>query len=451
MNEMKEFILRNSNANSVIFYDESRVTRLIADFYLEFIVPVKEKKPDLKLLSTKLDEDWNENNPLVQMRLTLDYEESVKKSYRALNYQETLINKSKTPGKPERPGARLPFGYTKSNIDDIDDLVPDENAAIVKLIFYLYSFGYSERKIAELLESSKVPTPSKYSHWSDSSVRYILNNLWYMGNLVWFSRTSYSNSKKKPIEETSLFSNHHNPLIGSSLWETTQFFRNSKKNKDRMDSPFILRNLVFCNDCGEKLKTKNQTSAKSIKDESIYFCPNCKCKKRIDSLHHKVINDFSLRWTRELKSHKKVFKKVSNIWKKLCSEEIQTLIADIENLRYKMGLINPKNEHYDEFREAIELQLKSKEQNKLNYINVRSQIDLLLEDNMTSELIDRFHQDLHNYSNEEKKSIFLLSIRKINYDFNRDHLAIEYRLSPYVEIESLMDSITEQKTSQTVV
>jgi hypothetical protein len=167
-----------------------------------------------------------------------------------------------------------------------------------------------------------------------------------------------------------------------------------------MDSPFVLRNLVFCTDCGEKLKTKNQTSAKSKKDESIYFCPSCKCKIRIGSIHQKVINDFSLRWARELKSHKNIFKRTSNNWKKLCSKEIQSLTTDIENLRYKMGVINPNNENYDEFREAIELQLKSKEQNKSIYINVLSQIDLLLEDKMTTELIDRFKQDIHYYNTE---------------------------------------------------
>ncbi|MBR8644239.1 recombinase family protein [[Brevibacterium] frigoritolerans] len=164
----------------------------------------------------------------------------------------------------------MPYGYSKSGIDGEDELIPNKAASIVQFIFYLYSFGYSERKIAKLLESSNVPSPSGYRHWNDSTIRYLLNNLWYKGDLVWFARTSYSDSKKKPLEEASLFSDHHQALIGPALWKITQNFRNSK-NKDRMDSPFILRNIIFCSDCGGRIKYKNQTSAKSKKMDPFIF------------------------------------------------------------------------------------------------------------------------------------------------------------------------------------
>ncbi|MGG0251807.1 recombinase family protein [Peribacillus frigoritolerans] len=445
MNEMKEFILGNPNANTVIFYDESRVTRLIADFYLDFILPIRQKKPELKLFSTKMEVEWDENNPLVQMRLSLDYDESQKKSYTAAKYHVNVINKP-VNGKPNRPKTRVPYGYSKSGIDGEDELIPNEAASIVQFIFYLYSFGYSERKIAKLLESSNVPSPSGYSHWNDSTIRYLLNNLWYKGDLVWFARTSYSDSKKKPLEEASLFSDHHQALIGPALWKITQNFRNSK-NKDRMDSPFILRNIIFCSDCGEELNTKNQTSAKSKKDGSIYFCTNCKCKIQKDVLHQKIINDFTLRWSRELKANKTMFKEISATWKKLCNKEVQSLKNDIENLRYKMQLLNPVMEYYEEFLQAFKLQLKLKEENKLLYNKVLIQIDCLLEDQMTLELIDRYTLNVQQYSNEEKRSIILLAIKKIVCDFKRDHCAIEYRLSPYIDIESIMDSIKERKTS----
>lgn len=443
MSEMKEFILSNFNANTVIFYDESRLTRLIADFYFDFIVPVREKNPNLKLFSTKMEEEWNENNPLVQMRLILDYEESQKKSYRARNYQETIISESEIP---ERPPTRLPYGYSKS--DDSDELVPNENASIVKFIFYLYSFGYSEQKIADLLTNSKVPSPSAYSNWSDSSVRYILTNKWYTGKMVWFSRMSYSNSTKKPDEQTSLFSNHHPSLIESGLWEATQFLRGTKKNKDRMDSRFILRNLVFCSDCNSQLKTKNPTSKKSKKDESIYICQNCKSKTKIDFLHQKVISDFSQRWSRELKYHLNEFNKTLKIWKRLTEITIQELANDIQNLRYKESSLHRNEEHYDVMNEAINYQLNFKQQAKSLYMKTLSRIEELLEeDALTLELIDRFKQDFHLYSNEEKRSILLQSIKKIDFDFKRTHFVIEYRLSPYVEIETVVDSISKQKTS----
>ena len=436
MNEMKEFILTNPNANTVIFFDESRVTRLINDFYMDFIVPVRTKIPTLKLYATKVEKEWDENDPVVQFRMTEAYEDSARKSSAAYNYHNNVINKSED--KPRRPGSSYPYGYTKLTKEDLD-LLPNENAPIVQLIFYLYSYGYSEKKIAALLENSNVPSPSEYSHWNDSSVRYILTNHWYKGDLTWFVRRSYTDSTKKPIEESSLFTNHHTALISPSLWEITQFFRKTKY-KDRMDSPFFLRNLVICKECDAVLKTKNQTSARSKNDSSFYFCPTCKYKVRKDFLHKQVINDFSIRWSGSLKNQHQLFKKVFSSWKKHCTKTIQTLKDEIDNLRYKMAMLKETDEYYEELYQAVNSQLTFKEKQKLSYINILTQIEELQSDQLSLEIIERFVQDINHYTSEEKRSIFLLSIKQIDFDFKRDHFNIEYRLSPYVNIESEMDN-----------
>jgi len=165
-------------------------------------------------------------------------------------------------------------------------------------------------------------------------------------------------------------------------------------------------------------------------------------------LHQKVINDFSQRWSRELKYHLNEFNKTLKIWKRLTEITIQELTNDIQNLRYKESSLHRNEEHYDVMNEAINYQLKFKQQAKLLYIKTLSRIEELLEeDALTLELIDRFKQDFHLYSNEEKRSILLQSIKKIDFDFKRTHFAIEYRLSPYVEIETVVDSISKQKTS----
>ncbi|MFJ5764582.1 recombinase family protein [Lysinibacillus sp. NPDC093210] len=439
MSELKEFILSNSNANSVIFYDESRVTRDITDFYKNIIVPLREKKTQLKLFSTQHDGEWNENDPLIQIKLALDHDESVKKASRVRNAQENIFDKNK-----RRPPASNPYGYSKVN-DEVDDLLPDENAGIVKLIFYLYSFGHSDEKIAELLELSQIPSPAGYGNWSDSSVRYILNNLWYIGNLAWDSRMSFSNSKKKSLGEFRLLTNYHPALIEMGLWETTQFFRNLKSKRNRMDSPFILKNLVFCKECGVKLETKNQTSAKSKTDGSIYFCPMCKCKLKKDVLNKIVLQDFAVRWGREIKLYPQRLKNEMMDWKKVCRKKVSDLKAGIEKLRFTISTLNPNDENYNVILEIAQLQLKSMENDKTLYVNTEEKIEQLFKENVTIELIDRFKQDIHSYSNVEKRSILLLSIKAIFYDFKRDDFEIEYRLSPYVEIETEMKSSKETR------
>lgn len=89
------------------------------------------------------------------------------------------------------------------------------------------------------------------------------------------------------------------------------------------------------------------------------------------------------------------------------------------------------------------------EKDKTLYVNTEEKIEQLSKESVTIELMDRFKQDIYSYSNVEKYSILLLSIKAIFYDFKRDDFEIEYRLSPYVEIETEMKSILE--TRKTVV
>lgn len=53
MKEMKEYILSNKNTDAVIFYEESRVSRRIEDFPLEYLVPIREKNLILKFSPPK--------------------------------------------------------------------------------------------------------------------------------------------------------------------------------------------------------------------------------------------------------------------------------------------------------------------------------------------------------------------------------------------------------------
>lgn len=431
MKSLKEFILNNSNANTVIFYEESRITRAISDFSLDVIVPLREKKANLKLFSTQQEHEWNENDPLVQMKLALYHEESFRKAIRVKDAQNTIFYNQ------ERPPASNPFGYSKGKNKE-GDLLPDENAEIVMLIFHLYSFGHSDKKIADLLEHSQVPSPNGYGNWSDSSVRYILNNRWYIGDLVWDSRMSFLNSQKKPLEEVKLFSNHHPVLIEAGLWETTQFFRNLKTNGYRMDSPFILKNLVACKECGNDLKTKNPTSSKSKTDGSVYYCSTCNGKILKDQLNNFILQDFANRWGREIKYYFEQLENGMLHWKKVCKRKIKELSEEIEQTRMKVAKVKSTDDNYELIQEIVNKQLNDLEKEKAAYAQTKEQIERLLKEQVTIELLERFKQNVQLYSNTEKRSILLLVINSIVYDFKKNDFEIEYRLTPYVEIENLM-------------
>lgn len=442
MNEMKSFILSNTNVTATIFYDESRITRLIEDFVLNILGPIKEVRPNFVVYSTHTEGEWDENNPYIQAKLSAAHEESVRKAEKGYDYQKGITIDSPNP---QRPPARKPFGYSKI-INDDEDNVLNEYSSLVTLIFYLYSYGYSDKKIAKLLNKAAIPPPSvDAKEWSDSSIRYILCNAWYMGDLAWFVRTSYHNSKKKPIDEIYLLKNHHEALIGPNLWNTTLFFREYKQNKDRMDSPFLLRDLIYCEQCNEKLSAKNATPAKSTKKYLYYRCPVCKNKATLDEIHQMVLNDFSSRWTRELKYYKDRTYKILTVWKKKLDSYIQDVTKEIDKLKYNFSMLKTDDPFYYDLKESFELQIAFKEHIKLQYHEAKAKIDYLLNDPMIVELLGRFKEDLTAYSFEEQRSILLLAVQKVSINFEKaNQINIEYRLTPYVDLEKLIHSKDEE-------
>lgn len=442
MLNMKHYVLSNSNVTAVIYYEESRVTRLIEDFVLNILGPIKSARPNFIVYSTQIDGEWDENNPYVQAKLAYAHEEVVNKSQRGYDYHKSVIKDSHNP---QRPGSRNPFGYNKTTLKD-DEIESNEYSVLVIFIFYLYSFGYSDKKIAKLLDKASIPPPSVDAKgWSDSSIRYILSNYWYIGDLAWFARTSYHISKKKPINEIELFKNHHEALIGPNLWNITQFFREFKQDKDRMNSPFILRHIVFCETCGEKLVAKNATPAKSTKKYNYYRCSECKNKIKMEDLHQIIISDFSSRWTRELKHYLDKSKKILHAWKSTLNAKHSNSRKKLEALKYDLSMLKENHKYYTELKESFELQIEAIEIQKQQYLTVKEEIDYQLKDNMLYELFGRFKQDISSYTFEEQRSLLLLAVEKISINFDANNqTTIGYRLTPFVDIENVINSLDEE-------
>lgn len=248
--------------------------------------------------------------------------------------------------------------------------------------------------------------------------------------------------KKKPIDEIELFKNHHAALIGPNLWSITQFFREFKQDKDRMNSPFILRHIVFCESCGKELVAKNATPGNSRKKYSYYRCPECKKKITMEDLHQFILNDFSSRWTRELKHYIDKANKILHAWKKILNKKLLESTKQLETLKYNLSMLKEEHKYYPDLKESFELQIAATKNQKQQYLTVKEGIDYQLNDPMLYELFERFKQDIRAYSFEEQRSLFLLATEKITINFDANNqIKIEYRLTPFVEIENVMNSI----------
>ena len=161
--------VQEGRCDVVVFFDESRLTRQILDFYRDVCGPILRANPDMKFYRSSDGVFWEPNSKEAKQNLILAYAESEKKARLARKSQWRQFHILH-----QRPGARLPFG-----IEAIHGakLIPDENFPIVLFIFELASRGYSERHIVDVLENMGL---IEKDTWKHTKIHYILCNPLYI-------------------------------------------------------------------------------------------------------------------------------------------------------------------------------------------------------------------------------------------------------------------------------
>lgn len=165
-------------------------------------------------------------------------------------------------------GSIAPYGYIvregKLYISD------DGSSEVVKRIFKLYLAGKGFDAIARELFENDVPTSSTLAnkknqtiYWHGSSVRKILENPHYTGDLVQGRQSTISvtnkSRKNKPETDFIVVKNTHEPIISRDEFNSVQqlIVFNRKKtlsNPDVCSRPHqnvhFFTGVIFCPDCG---------------------------------------------------------------------------------------------------------------------------------------------------------------------------------------------------------
>ncbi len=191
-----------------------------------------------------------------------------------------------------------PYGYVKGN-DEKRLPVPDEPAAsVVRRMFEMRSQGISPRHIADMLNEEKILTPSDYLYakqgkpnprktthlWCAERVRTMLQNPTYLGHLVQMRTTTVSHKNHKLIkrneEDMVVIKNTHEPLVSQEIWDKCREMDNSvsQGKRDKHGEIMPLSGLMYCADCGEKMRLGwNNTTTGSKKKPRKYLRHNYQC------------------------------------------------------------------------------------------------------------------------------------------------------------------------------
>lgn len=210
------------------------------------------------------------------------------------------------------------YGYAKSPDDYHQLIIDEEPAAVVRQIYAWFIAGKSIIGIAKELNERGIPNPSmykrlkgmKYRHpagasndglWPDSSVRRILTNEMYIGNMVQGKNTTISYKIKKcraiPKEEWIIVEGTHEPIIEKDTFYQAQtlFNKNIRKSPTKSEVD-LFSGLVRCSDCHRIMNKK--TNQHSYGTYHYYRCATArKMKKsacgnhtiRIDKMQHTVM------------------------------------------------------------------------------------------------------------------------------------------------------------------
>ncbi len=265
---------------------------------------------------------WNkENKKAMQINGLVNewYSEDLSKAIRA------TLNIKRQKGK--FIGSFAPYGYKKDKEDKNKLVIDHEAAEIIRNIYSWYLKGYGVKYIVNILNKKRIPNPTKYKQikglnyknssqtddyglWNRNTVRRILRNEVYIGNMVQKKRQKLNYKSKKVIENPKskwiVVKGTHDAIISKKDFNLVQNKMNDKVRCNNKGKAHVFVSKVKCLDCGSTMS--KVTAGKKYK----YL--RCKLytrdpRKQLCTSHSIRLDNLKTLLKRLIKKH---FNKVSN-------------------------------------------------------------------------------------------------------------------------------------------
>lgn len=184
------------------------------------------------------------------------------------------------------------YGYLKGTDKKRTPVIDEETAPVVRRIFELYAAGTSPKNIADILNAENIPSPGKLAYerlghkgrpnemrlWCEVSIRFMLNNIMYIGHLPMLQETtvSYKNHKRQAKDRSDwvITYNNHEPIIPQELWDRVQERQKHMAQGRKTRSGYIhpLSGFLVCADCGSKLKMSGHSNKAKTEYQYHFNC-----------------------------------------------------------------------------------------------------------------------------------------------------------------------------------
>ncbi|TCT18902.1 DNA invertase Pin-like site-specific DNA recombinase [Melghiribacillus thermohalophilus] len=186
--------------------------------------------------------------------------------------KETLRTRAK---KGLFKGSIPPYGYYLK--DGKLYIRNDHTPNVVRRIYNEYLNGCGRDSIAKRLFNEGVPTPAEVAgkknagdKWNESTIKFILTNPHYVGDLVLGRETTVSvtNKKRKKVsrKDQIIHRNTHEAIISREVFNTVQEQLQLRSSKFPAPEKHLFTNILYCADCGKGMWYR--------KNRKGYICGN---------------------------------------------------------------------------------------------------------------------------------------------------------------------------------
>ena len=205
---------------------------------------------------------------------------------------------------------QVPFGYRKSPKERNKVIVDEKEAEVVRYIFLLAMQGKGSTEIAVQLQREGIPTitqmrkPDKKAEdgkiraWSSQSVRNILNNRFYLGEMAYGKTVRKTVGSKNgihiPKEEWKVIPDHHEALVTQEIFAQVSRFRPELSTKRKREKN-PLTGKLYCGGCGyamvyKPLLGKNKYRRFECRKHPLLQIPECCTYFNADILEELVLS-----------------------------------------------------------------------------------------------------------------------------------------------------------------
>lgn len=348
-------------------------------------------------------------------------------------------------------GVTAPYGYQKDPNNKFHLIINEKEAEIVKRVFRLYLEGNGLTRIAQILTKDGVPVPGEsrdigktrrtalYSSWKQTTIRRILDNRVYLGELVQFKRRKINYKSKRritvPEEERYICRGTHEAIIDEESFNAVQNILKKNKSFKGTKHDYLFKGLLFCSECGARLNVTYSNYALKKYGEYRYTT--------ICYSYSRLYSDICTRHSNSIPELEEVLiKHIKEVCKRYINENLQDELINMAKKQKQLELKQISNEKRLETLEQkisdIGLYIKNLYMDKVK--GVVSENDYI-------SLVADFTKDRDNLIKEKEELIKIINNQKPQIDETAkiEKLAKEF-LSLEKPTKQLLNELIEKIT-----